>query len=68
MQASNSGGVTLDKRYSPNFKEQDNNRQGHNSSKRKREDVLRFVFRWFCTNCIKIVLKCYILVNNKVNA
>ncbi|KOX74669.1 Inositol hexakisphosphate kinase 2 [Melipona quadrifasciata] len=41
LQASNSGEVTLDKRYSPNFKEQDNNRQGHNSSKRKREDVLR---------------------------
>ncbi|XP_043524166.1 uncharacterized protein LOC122536123 isoform X7 [Frieseomelitta varia] len=41
LQASNSGGFTLDKRYSPNFKEQDNNRQGHNSSKRKREDVLR---------------------------
>ncbi|CAL7944107.1 unnamed protein product [Xylocopa violacea] len=40
LQASNSGGVTLDKRYSPSFREQDN-RQGHSSSKRKREDVLR---------------------------
>ncbi|XP_071859731.1 inositol hexakisphosphate kinase isoform X2 [Bombus fervidus] len=41
LQASNSSEVTLDKRYSPSFREQDNNRQGHNSSKRKREDVLR---------------------------
>ncbi|XP_006567526.1 inositol hexakisphosphate kinase 2 isoform X4 [Apis mellifera] len=40
LQASNSGEVTLDKRYSPSFREHDN-RQGHNSSKRKREDVLR---------------------------
>ncbi|XP_076173470.1 uncharacterized protein LOC143149734 isoform X2 [Ptiloglossa arizonensis] len=40
MQASNSGEVTLDKRYSPSFREQDN-RQGHSSSKRKQEDVLR---------------------------
>ncbi|XP_043590438.1 uncharacterized protein LOC122571139 isoform X2 [Bombus pyrosoma] len=41
LQASNSSEVTLDKRYSPSFREQDNSKQGHNSSKRKREDVLR---------------------------
>ncbi|XP_017791160.1 PREDICTED: inositol hexakisphosphate kinase 2 [Habropoda laboriosa] len=42
LQASNSGEVTLDKRYSPSFREQDNRQQqGHSSSKRKREDVLR---------------------------
>ncbi|XP_015436236.1 PREDICTED: inositol hexakisphosphate kinase 1 isoform X2 [Dufourea novaeangliae] len=40
MQASNSGEVTLEKRYSPSFREQDA-RQGHNSTKRKRDDVLR---------------------------
>ncbi|XP_017756938.1 PREDICTED: inositol hexakisphosphate kinase 2 isoform X1 [Eufriesea mexicana] len=40
LQASNSGEVTLDKRYSPSFREQDN-RQGHSLNKRKREDVLR---------------------------
>ncbi|XP_053997373.1 inositol hexakisphosphate kinase 1 isoform X1 [Hylaeus anthracinus] len=40
MQASNSGEVTLDKRYSPSFREQDN-RQGHGSAKRKQDDVLR---------------------------
>ncbi|KAL2722870.1 inositol hexakisphosphate kinase 1 isoform X2 [Vespula squamosa] len=41
MQASSSGEVTLDKRYSPSFREQDNNRQGKGSTKRKRDDVLR---------------------------
>ncbi|XP_029052923.1 inositol hexakisphosphate kinase 2 isoform X1 [Osmia bicornis bicornis] len=40
LQASNSGEITLDKRYSPSFREQDN-RQGHGSTKRKRDDVLR---------------------------
>ncbi|KAG7189682.1 hypothetical protein KM043_017353 [Ampulex compressa] len=40
MQASSSGEVTLDKRYSPSFKDQDN-RQGIGSTKRKRDDVLR---------------------------
>ncbi|KAL2742316.1 inositol hexakisphosphate kinase 2 isoform X1 [Vespula maculifrons] len=44
MQASSSGEVTLDKRYSPSFREQDNNRQGKGSTKRKRDDVLRLVF------------------------
>lgn len=40
MQASSSGEVTLDKRYSPSFREQDV-RQGKGSTKRKRDDVLR---------------------------
>ncbi|KAK2583667.1 hypothetical protein KPH14_009598 [Odynerus spinipes] len=40
MQASSSGEVTLDKRYSPSFREQDA-RQGKGSTKRKRDDVLR---------------------------
>ncbi|XP_076621112.1 inositol hexakisphosphate kinase isoform X3 [Colletes latitarsis] len=40
IQASNSGQVTLDKRYSPSFRDQDN-RQGHGSTKRKQDDVLR---------------------------
>ncbi|CAK9827717.1 Inositol hexakisphosphate kinase 3 [Anthophora retusa] len=41
LQASNSGEVTLDKRYSPSFREQDNRQQGHSSSKRKLDHVLR---------------------------
>ncbi|XP_076221531.1 inositol hexakisphosphate kinase 1 isoform X2 [Nomia melanderi] len=41
MQASNSGEVTLEKRYSPSFREQDSRQQGHSSTKRKRDDVLR---------------------------
>ncbi|XP_020708369.1 inositol hexakisphosphate kinase 1 isoform X2 [Athalia rosae] len=40
MQASSSGEVTLDKRYSPSFRDQDT-RQGKSSTKRKRDDVLR---------------------------
>lgn len=40
LQASNTGEVTLDKRYSPSFREQDN-RQGHSTNKKKRDDVLR---------------------------
>ncbi|XP_043264002.1 inositol hexakisphosphate kinase 1 isoform X2 [Colletes gigas] len=40
IQASNSGQVTLDKRFSPSFRDQDN-RQGHGSTKRKQDDVLR---------------------------
>ncbi|XP_015598239.1 uncharacterized protein LOC107269181 isoform X2 [Cephus cinctus] len=41
MQASSSGEVTLDKRYSPSFRDQEAPRQGKSSSKRKRDDVLR---------------------------
>ena len=41
LQASNSSEVTLDKRYSPSFRKQDNNKQGHNSSKRKREECIK---------------------------
>lgn len=40
IQASNSDECALDKRYSPSFRDQDN-RQGHSSTKRKRDDVLR---------------------------
>lgn len=40
MQTSNSEEVKLEKRYSPSFREQDS-RQGHSSTKRKRDDVLR---------------------------
>ncbi|XP_023289343.1 inositol hexakisphosphate kinase 3 [Orussus abietinus] len=40
IQASSNGEVTLDKRYSPSFRDQDT-RQGKNSTKRKRDDVLR---------------------------
>ncbi|OXU27576.1 hypothetical protein TSAR_002809 [Trichomalopsis sarcophagae] len=40
MQASSSGEVKLEKRYSPSFREQEV-RQGKSSTKRKRDDVLR---------------------------
>lgn len=40
MQASSSGEVTLDKRYSPSFRDQET-RPGKGSTKRKRDDVLR---------------------------
>lgn len=40
IQATNSGEVTLEKRYSPSFRDQDS-RQGLGSTKRKRDSVLR---------------------------
>ncbi|XP_014222986.1 inositol hexakisphosphate kinase 1 isoform X1 [Trichogramma pretiosum] len=41
MQASNSGEVKLEKRYSPNFRDQEIRHSGKSSTKRKRDDVLR---------------------------
>ncbi|XP_046621997.1 inositol hexakisphosphate kinase 1 isoform X1 [Neodiprion virginianus] len=58
MQASSSSEVSLDKRYSPSFRDQaetTNTRQGKGSTKRKRDDVLRMKIHR--NNCTVDVLK-----------
>lgn len=49
IQASNSGEVTLEKRYSPSFRDQDS-RQALSSTKRKRDSVLRMRIHRDCAS------------------
>lgn len=52
MQATSMGGCKLEKRYSPSFRDEPQRKMS--ASKRKRDDILRWVSLWFYWNLISL--------------